>query len=87
MPYFEAASTESQRLYVITPIIGPRRVLRDTELLGYFIPKETTILINIYSSNTSKDHYLNPTSFVPERFIKNGSFQSDDNLILFGQGN
>ena len=83
----EAVLTESQRLCLITPIIGPRRVLRDTELLGYFIPKETTILINVYSSNTTKDRYKNPTSFMPERFIKNGSFQSDDNLILFGQGN
>ncbi|XP_033223928.1 probable cytochrome P450 305a1 [Belonocnema kinseyi] len=86
LPYLEAVTTESQRLFLVTPIIGPRRVLRDTELLGYFIPKETSILINVYSSNTCKDRYLNPTSFVPERFIKNGSFQSDDNLILFGQG-
>lgn len=87
MPYLEAVCTESQRLCLVTPTIGPRRVLRDTELLGYHIPKNTTILINVYSSNTSKDRYKDPTSFIPERFIENGSYQSDENLILFGQGN
>lgn len=86
LPYLEAVSTESQRLCLVTPTIGPRRVLRDTELLGYHIPKNTTILINVYSSNTSKNRYEDPTTFIPERFIKDGSFQSDERLILFGQG-
>ena len=83
----EAVMTESQRLYLVTPIIGPRRVLRDTELLGYFIPKNTSILINVYSCNVNEDRYINSAFFMPERFVKNGSYQSDDSLILFGQGN
>ncbi|XP_043461044.1 probable cytochrome P450 305a1 [Leptopilina heterotoma] len=86
LPYLEAVCAESQRLCLVTPTIGPRRVLRDTELLGYYIPKNSTILINVYSSNTCKIRYKDPTSFNPERFIENGLYQHDETLILFGQG-
>ncbi|KAL2713485.1 putative cytochrome P450 305a1 isoform X1 [Vespula squamosa] len=87
LPYVEAVMTEVQRMYVVTPIIGPRRVFQDTTLEGYSIPKNTTVLINLYSVNMDADLYPNPHEFKPERFLKSDAHQPDKNLVLFGKGN
>lgn len=73
-------------MYVVTPIIGPRRVFRDTTLEGYSIPKNTTILVNLYSVNMDPDLHPNPHEFKPERFLKDDSYQPNKNLVLFGKG-
>lgn len=86
MPFTEAILTECQRMWVVTPIIGPRRVLADTTLGGYTIRKNTTVLMNIFANNMDPNLYPDPTSFKPERFIKEGVYQSDDKLITFGKG-
>ncbi|PNF29825.1 hypothetical protein B7P43_G09527 [Cryptotermes secundus] len=39
LPYLEAVLMELQRMYIVTPVTGPRRVTRDTILNGYNIPK------------------------------------------------
>ncbi|XP_035727478.1 probable cytochrome P450 305a1 [Vespa mandarinia] len=87
LPYVEAFITEVQRMYTITPIIGPRRAFKDTILEGYSIPKNTVILINLYSINMDPDFYANPHEFKPERFFKDNAYQPDKNLVLFGKGN
>lgn len=86
MPYTESLLTECQRLWLVTPIIGPRRVLEDTTLAGYNIPKNSTILLNVFCNNMNPEFYPDPTAFKPERFYKNGAYQTDENIILFGKG-
>ncbi|KAJ8970473.1 hypothetical protein NQ317_017739 [Molorchus minor] len=44
VPYIEAVLLEVQRYCTIVPISGPRRVLRDTVLEGYTIPKKVNTL-------------------------------------------
>lgn len=39
LPYLEAVLMELQRMFIITPVTGPRRVTKDTTLHGYNIPK------------------------------------------------
>ncbi|KAL0099680.1 hypothetical protein PUN28_019821 [Cardiocondyla obscurior] len=87
MPFTEAILTECQRMWNVTPVIGPRRVLSNTILDGYTIPKNTTILMNLYSNNMDPEVFPDPSSFRPERYInENGDFQPSDNVILFGKG-
>jgi len=87
MPFTEAIITECQRMWLVTPIIGPRRVLGNTTLDGYKIPMNTTVLINVYANNMDPEIFPDPTSFRPERYInKDGSYQPPDNVILFGKG-
>jgi len=86
MPFTEAVLTECQRLWLVAPIFGPRRVLYDTILGGYMIPKNSTILLNIFCNNTNPEFYPKSTQFIPERFLKDGAYQSDKNLLLFGKG-
>ncbi|XP_014218915.1 methyl farnesoate epoxidase [Copidosoma floridanum] len=86
MAYAEAVILESQRLVPVVPVIGPRRVLRDTVLLGYDVPRETVVLINLHSINHDPGLYPEPRAFRPERFLDNGLRRKDDNLLFFGKG-
>lgn len=87
MPFAEAVLTESQRMWLVTPIIGPRRVLYNTILDGYKISKNMTVLMNIYCNNMDPEFFPDPTSFKPERYIsKDGAYIPQENIILFGKG-
>lgn len=86
LPFTEAVMTESQRLRLVVPIIGPRRALNNSTLNGYKIPKNSCILINIYSIHTDPNIFDNPKCFKPERFLNNNTFIPDKKLIFFGGG-
>ncbi|XP_011646186.1 probable cytochrome P450 305a1 [Pogonomyrmex barbatus] len=87
MPFTEAILTESQRLWLVTPIIGPRRVLANTILDGYKIPKNAIILMDAYCNNMNPEFFPEPTSFKPERHIlKDGTHKPHENILLFGKG-
>ncbi|CAH1119578.1 unnamed protein product [Phaedon cochleariae] len=87
VPYVEAVIFEVERLYQVVPISGPRRVLRDTKLKGYSIPKDTTVLISLYSSHSSEEFWKDPEVFRPERFLdENGRLSIPDRLMTFGLG-
>ncbi|XP_059488655.1 probable cytochrome P450 305a1 [Neocloeon triangulifer] len=87
LPYTGAVIQEANRLSSIVPIAGPRRALRDTDLEGYSIPKDTTILINLWSLHHDSGHWGDPEEFRPERFIKKeGVLESDEWLMPFGLG-
>ncbi|KAG5896790.1 hypothetical protein JTB14_008366 [Gonioctena quinquepunctata] len=69
VPYVEAVLCEVQRYRHVAPIIGPRRVLRNTTLDGYYIPKGSTVLISVYSVHNDRDYWKDPEVFRPERFL------------------
>ncbi|KAG5896791.1 hypothetical protein JTB14_008367 [Gonioctena quinquepunctata] len=69
VPYVEAVLCEVQRYRHVVPISGPRRVLRNTTLGGYNIPKDSTVLISLYSVHNDKDYWKDPEVFRPERFL------------------
>lgn len=87
-PYIEAVLLEVQRFFHIVPISGPRRVLKDTTLGGYNIPKDTTILIGLRTVHMDEEYWKNPTEFKPERFINEKTMEivSSERLIPFGLG-
>lgn len=78
--------TESQRLRVVTPIIGPRRAINNTTLGGYKIPKDSCILMNVYSVHMDPDSFVDPEAFKPERFMEDGVHVPHKKLIFFGGG-
>ncbi|RZB41731.1 cytochrome P450 305a1, partial [Asbolus verrucosus] len=87
IPYVEAVLLETQRYRHVVPVGGPRRVLRDTILDGYFIPENTTVLISFYSVHNDKKYWKDPEVFRPERFLdENGLLLSQEKLIPFGLG-
>lgn len=87
VPFIDAFIMEVQRLYVVTPITGPRRVLKTTVLDGYTIPKDTTILISMHSVLMDREHWEDPECFRPERFLdEKGEIVNDPYFMPFGQG-
>ncbi|KAJ9576498.1 hypothetical protein L9F63_025608 [Diploptera punctata] len=87
LPYLEAVLMEVQRMFIVTPVTGPRRVTKDTVLCGYDIPKDTTVLISLWSVHRDVKHWGDPDVFRPDRFIDNkGELIKDDWLLNFGVG-
>jgi cytochrome P450 len=58
---------EAMRL--ITPVPGVmRKTVRDTELLGHFIPADTYVSVNLYGAHHLSEYWPDPEHFDPERF-------------------
>lgn len=80
---------EIQRYFNIVPLTGPRRVVRDTELEGYTIPKNTIVLISLYSVHMDPKIWGDPQEFRPERFITPDGKLNEalvDRMMPFGLG-
>lgn len=65
----------------------PHRAVKDTHLMGHFIPKETMMVVNIPSVLMDKKVWGDPENFRPERFLKNGKVVIPDEYLPFGSGN
>lgn len=85
MHYTEAVITECIRKWMIVPMIN-RETLEETTIENYKVPRGTTVLFNIASNNQNASLFPDPMLFKPERFLKDGIFQIDENLIPFGKG-
>jgi cytochrome P450 len=60
---------EALRMYPPVPAI-PRRTLKDMELFGYHIPKNTAVAISPLFTHYMEEYWSEPTKFDPERFSK-----------------
>ncbi|KAF3425765.1 hypothetical protein E2986_10751, partial [Frieseomelitta varia] len=86
LPYVEAVINEVYRLWPVFPIIGPRRVLHNTVLDKYTIPRDSTVLLSVESINKDPNIFPEPEKFMPERFIKNGTYEPSAYSLQFGKG-
>ncbi|XP_048429993.1 dimethylnonatriene synthase-like [Pyrus x bretschneideri] len=69
LKYFQAILKETLRLYPPGPITGLREAMEDCHLGGYFIPKGTRLLVNIWKLQRDPRMWTNPCEFQPERFM------------------
>lgn len=75
------------RIHTIAPLAGPRRVLQDTVIDGYVIPKETTVLISLADIHLDPNLWPDPHEIKPERFIdEKGLSKSNEHIYPFGSG-
>ncbi|XP_073526655.1 cytochrome P450 1A1-like isoform X2 [Phyllobates terribilis] len=87
--FTEAFIQEVFRHSSFTSFTIPHRATRDTVLNGYFIPKDTCILVNLYQVHHDPALWADPECFKPERFLdKDGKLdrQIAQNVIIFGIG-
>lgn len=85
--YVNAVLTEVMRINPSVPMTVPHRVVKDTTLNGYTIPKDTFVLINLWSLFQDREHWGDPEVFRPERFLdENKTFVKDEWMISFGAG-
>ncbi|XP_042142457.1 cytochrome P450 4V2 [Ixodes scapularis] len=68
MKYLECCLKEALRLYPSFPVIG-RTLEEDLVIDGQTVPKGVTCVIAIFSIHRNPNHFKDPDSFVPERFM------------------
>jgi len=87
LPYLEATIIETQRLASIAPFSIPHTTIKDTEFKGYKIPKDTTVLANLYSSSIDTRLWKDPHTFSPERFMdEEGKVNKPEYWIPYSMG-
>ncbi|KAJ8474077.1 hypothetical protein ONZ51_g7462 [Trametes cubensis] len=87
--YINAIVKEALRWHVVLPQGIPHRTIEDDELNGYFIPRGTTVMANVWAFLHDPQAYENPFDFFPERFIRDGGIDPnvrDPTDFMFGFG-
>ncbi|KAJ6737600.1 CYTOCHROME P450 FAMILY 1 [Salix viminalis] len=70
LPYLKAVIRETLRLHPPLPFLVPHMATNHCEMLGYLIPKETTILVNVWAIGRDSKTWDDPLVFKPERFLE-----------------
>ncbi|KAG2128053.1 cytochrome P450 [Suillus bovinus] len=88
LPYIEALVKESLRWNVVAPTGIVHCVSEDDIYDGYYIPKGSMIMPNIWSMLNDPQTYANPSQFNPERFLDNDGRgpEREPRTISFGFG-
>ncbi|KFP83668.1 Cytochrome P450 2J6, partial [Apaloderma vittatum] len=87
LPYTNAVIHEIQRYSNIVLIALPRQSVKDTRLLGFSVPKNTTILANIDSVLSDPGKWETPDQFNPGHFLdKDGNFVNREAFLPFSIG-
>ncbi|XP_052173190.1 iridoid oxidase-like isoform X1 [Diospyros lotus] len=88
LQYLQAVVKETLRLHPAVPLLLPRNAVKDTDFMGYFIPKDTQVLVNVWGIGRDGDSWDEPSAFRPERFIGSSVEYKGQNfeLLPFGAG-
>ena len=81
LPHLEATMTETLRLSG-GPVAIHKSVV-DTSLQGFQIPKDSTVLINLWSLHRDPDIWDSPNEFKPQRFLNEDGKFVPPNADLF----
>ncbi|KAI0544513.1 cytochrome P450 [Xylaria curta] len=85
MPYVAALTTEILRWHPAAPMGLPHTSTEDDIFEGYFIPKGSMLLMNIWHFTHDPDTYKDPMEFRPERFLGKNA-EPDPLKYVFGFG-
>lgn len=87
LPYLEATVFETLRASSYSSLNGPRRTTRDTKLCGYDIPKDSTVVCNLWWVHHDPTNWKDPDSFRPEHFLnENGEVFTPKAFMAFSLG-
>jgi len=88
LPYLEALAKEVLRWNVVVPLAVPHRVTEDDVHEGYYIPKGTLVIPNVWFMLHDPRTYSEPNEFRPERFLARDGKEpeTDPRTICFGFG-
>ncbi|KAK0214392.1 cytochrome P450 [Armillaria fumosa] len=85
LPYTLAVLHELFRWHSAVPSGFPHRAMEDDTYDGYFIPKGSIVIYNIWQMSRDPEFYPNPEIFDPTRFM-GPSPQLDPRELIFGFG-
>ncbi|PSS33105.1 (S)-N-methylcoclaurine 3'-hydroxylase [Actinidia chinensis var. chinensis] len=86
--YLEACLKEKLRLHPSGPLLLPHRAVEICEVMGYTIPKDSQIIVNMWAIAQDPKIWDDPLKFKPERFLSSGLDYLGGNFayIPFGSG-
>ncbi|KAI0321920.1 cytochrome P450 [Amylostereum chailletii] len=85
LPYIDALTKEVLRWNSVAPVAIPHRLIQDDNHDGYFFPKGSIIIANVWNMLRNEDTYHNALVFNPDRFLGEHPEQ-DPRDICFGFG-
>lgn len=68
MNYLNNVVSETLRLYPVAPLMVPHFSSSDCVIGGFHVPRDTTVLVNVWAIQRDPSIWDDPTSFKPERF-------------------
>ncbi|KAF7357537.1 O-methylsterigmatocystin oxidoreductase [Mycena sanguinolenta] len=87
LPYVEALYREVMRWRPVLPLSLAHASTEDDVYNGYFIPKGTTVIANVWAMTRNESIYHEPDRFDPGRFFTtDGQLNEDDTVLTFGFG-
>ena len=88
LPYVEAVFLETLRWHNVAPLAIPHRTVEDDVYEGYFFPKGTIFIANVWKMLHDSETYPDPFTFNPERFVKSVDHEpeTDPRTMVFGFG-
>ncbi|GJW54465.1 flavonoid 3'-hydroxylase [Tanacetum coccineum] len=92
LTYLQALVKEVFRLHPSTPLSLPRISSESCEVDGYYIPKGSTLLVNVWAIARDPKMWADPLEFRPSRFLPGGEKPTADvkgndfEVIPFGAG-
>ncbi|KAI3724060.1 hypothetical protein L2E82_35825 [Cichorium intybus] len=69
LPYLKAVIKETLRLHPPLPFLVPHMAMKSCQMLGYTIPKETQVLVNVWAIGRDPKTWKDASMFKPERFL------------------
>ncbi|KAG2158979.1 cytochrome P450 [Suillus bovinus] len=88
LPYIGALVKEALRWHATIPTGFPHCVSKDDVHDGYYIPKGSMVVPNIWFMLNDPERYANPSQFNPDRFLANDGREpeTEPRTICFGFG-
>lgn len=86
--YLDMVVKEALRLHPVAPLLLPHAAMQDCTVNGFHIPKDSRVIINVWTIGRDPNAWPDPEKFNPERFLgSNIDVQGHDfQLLPFGSG-
>ncbi|ESO10864.1 hypothetical protein HELRODRAFT_72409 [Helobdella robusta] len=86
--YCDAVFHEILRYKPVAPMTLPHQTMKDTHVMGYFIPQNTTVIGNLHGAHFDRRIWEEPDIFDPERFIDRSdeTIKNKEHIVAFSLG-